>query len=255
MNLDWLPQPAVIGHRGASAHAPENTLPAFELAVEMGADAIEFDVMLTRDEQVVVIHDPQLDRTTTGTGRVPALTAAEVRRWTAAGSFQDAYPEASVPLLEEVLDLYGSRIPLNIELKNLHAPADRLPARVAELVAASSDSDRILFSSFNPLALLHIRRLCPDRPVALLASPGLAGAWARSGLGNMIPHQAIHPYLRDVTRTLIRKAHKQGRRVHTYTVNQAADIRQMADMGVDGIFTDDPAGARAILTGTSTAAT
>lgn len=246
--IHLLPRPAVIAHRGASAHAPENTLPAFLLAVEQGAHAIELDAKLTRDGHVVVIHDQTVYRTTGETGKVREMTLAALRRLDAGSHFDVAFRYERIPTLEEVLTVLGHRTFINIELTNYASPTDALPEKAAELVARFGLADRVFFSSFNPLALIRVRRRLPDTPVALLALPGLAGSLARSRLGRLLNYQALHPALPDVSSTLVATAHKHKTRLHVYTVNQASDMRRLYQMGVDGIFTDDPLLARQVLT-------
>ncbi len=245
--IHMLPRPAVIAHRGASAHAPENTLPAFLLAVEQGAHAIELDAKLTRDGHVVVIHDQTVYRTTGETGTVREMTLAALRRLDAGSHFDVAFRYERIPTLEEVLTVLGHRTFINIELTNYASPADALPEKAAELVARFGLADRVFFSSFNPLALIRVRRRLPETPIALLALPGLPGSLARSRLGRLLKYQALHPALPDVNPALVATAHKYKSRLHVYTVNRSADMRRLYQMGVDGIFTDDPLLARQVL--------
>ncbi len=238
--LSLLPRPAIIAHRGASLDAPENTLPAFELAIQQSADAVELDVKLSLDQEIIVIHDQKVDRTTNGQGRVDQLPLADIRQLDAGASFGEMYRGTRIPTLREVIETYGQQTLINIELTNYATPTDSLPMRVAELVQQSALEKRVLFSSFNPLALLRIGRLLPDVPRGLLALKGSGGAWARSWLGSLIPHQTLHLDKGDTTAHLIDKAHKRSRRVYTYTVNQQDDMRNLFQMGVDGLFTDNP---------------
>lgn len=245
--LDQLPRPILFAHRGASAHAPENTLAAFELALRQGADAIELDAKLSKDKQVVVIHDQTVNRTTEGSGPVKFLTLAELRTLDAGSSFDIAFKGEIIPTLDEVFKAVGQLTFINIELTNYDSVMDELPEKVAGLVRRHKISRRVLFSSFNPLALIRIHKLIPEAPIGLLASPGLRGMLARSWLGNIIPHQLLHPNYKDVTRKLIERQHRQGRLLTAYTVNQPDDLQQLFLMGIDGVFTDDPVLARQVL--------
>lgn len=243
-----LPRPAIIAHRGSSAHAPENTMAAFELAVRQGADAIELDVKLSADGYVMVIHDQTVDRTTPHKGRVRDLTLAELQRLDAGSYFDYAFRKERIPTLDEVFAGLGHQIMINVELTNYASPLDDLPKRVAELVRFYEVSRQVFFSSFNPIALLRIRRYIPDAPVAILAMPGKNGAWARSGLvSHWLGCQALHPERTDVTPALVDRAHRRNQRVHVYTVNQAEEMRRLLDLGADGIFTDDPVLARQVM--------
>src|SRR5512132_864966 len=120
--LESLPQPVLFAHRGASAHAPENTLAAFELALAHQADAIELDVKLTADGHVVVIHDPTVDRTTGSQGRVKDLSLAQIRALEAGSFFSEKYRGEKIPTLEEVFESLGKRIFINVELTNYNTP-------------------------------------------------------------------------------------------------------------------------------------
>jgi len=134
----------IIAHRGASAQAPENTLAAFQLALDLQADGIELDVMLTGDQQVVVIHDEEVDRTTDGSGRVADMTLEEIRQL-------DAGQGEKVPTLSEVLDRFGGKLLINIELKNYTSIFDPLPVEVSKLIQSYDLVDDVLISSFPSL--------------------------------------------------------------------------------------------------------
>ena len=245
--LDQLPHLTIFAHRGASAHAPENTLAAFELAIRQDADAIELDATLCADGHVVVFHDNTVDRTTDGTGRVKELTLSALKELDAGCSFDETFCGEGIPTLSEVFESVGSRIFINIELKNYASPTDALPKKVARLVQKHDLAQRILFSSFNPIALRRIKQLMPYVPIGLLALPGLGGAWARSALGRWVPHQTLHPSIQDATPRLVEQQHRQGYKVYVYTVNHPQDIIDFYSWGVDGIFTNNPLLARQII--------
>ena len=244
----YLPRPTIFAHRGASAHAPENTLAAFELAVKQKADAIEFDVKLSSDDQVVVIHDQTIDRTTNGTGRVKDLPLAALQEMDAGSFFDVAYKGEPIPTLSQVFEAVGMKIFLNIELTSYSSPSDSLPEKVAELVNFYGLEKNILFSSFHPQVLRRIHRLMPIVPIGFLADHGISGILARSWLGKLlVDYQALHPELRDANQAFINRIHQAGHRVHVYTVNQVMDMQRLYSIGVDGIFTDDPRLARDTL--------
>lgn len=242
-----LPRPTIFAHRGASAHAPENTLAAFRLAVQHAADGIELDAKLTSDRQVVVIHDPTVDRTTGQRGSVAKLTLGEIRRLDAGSHYDPSFRGELIPTLGEVFESIGNKIWVNIELTNYTTPFDDLPWLVAEQVRLHHMSGRVIFSSFSPIALWRIHRLLPGEPIALLAYPGWRGAWARARLGSLLRTHALHIERSEATPSLLEALHRRGCRVHVYTVNQAEDMRSLFLYGVDGIFTDDPALARQVL--------
>lgn len=245
--LNRLSRPAIIAHRGASAHSPENTLAAFDLAIQQGADAIELDVKLSADKQLVVIHDPTVDRTTDGTGQVRNLSLAEIKELDAGSHFSSHFRGEKIPTLKEVLEEFGRRIFINIEITNYASPADDLPLRVVELVDKTNLKEKVLFSSFNPLALIKTNKYLPETPNGLLVGKGLLGLFRFSWIKKLIPHQALHPEMSITTTELIRKVHQDGKRVHVFTINKKQDIKTMLSMGVDGIFTDDPLLARKMV--------
>lgn len=245
--LNQLPRPTIFAHRGASAYAPENTLAAFELALRQGADGIELDAKLTADGQVVVIHDQTVNRTTEGSGRVKDLTLAELRKLDAGSHFDVAFKGEPIPTLDEVLKAVGQMTILNIELTNYASITDALPEKVAVLVKRHKLTRRVIFSSFNPIALIRIRKMLPDVPIGLLAMPGKRGALARSLVGRFLAYQSLHLNHADVTPALVKNSHQRGCYLYVYTVNQAADMRRLLNMDVDGIFTDDPVLARQII--------
>lgn len=233
------PIPTIFAHRGASAYAPENTLAAFTLALEQGAPAIEFDVKLSADRQVIAMHDATLDRTTNGTGKVCDLSLAALRELDAGGWKDARYAGERIPTLEEIFQAVGGRLFMNIELTNYSTPFDGLVDEVAALVRRHSMEKRVLFSSFFPTNLIRARQLLPNVPCGQLALPGRAGGWQRFS-SRLMRLEAEHPYTEDVTAQGIARAHARGRRVHVWTVNDPDDMRRLRTLGVDGIFTDDP---------------
>jgi glycerophosphoryl diester phosphodiesterase len=243
-----LASPIIFGHRGASAHAPENTLAAFELAIQQGADAIELDAKFTADGQVVVIHDQTVDRTTNGHGLVRNLSLAQLLKLDAGSHFDIAFSGEPIPTLDEVFEAVGTKTYINVELTNYVSPFDQLPIKVAQLVKKFGVAKRVMFSSFNPFALLRIHRYLPEIPIGLLATPGPSGAWARSGFGRIVPYQSLHPETTDISHHLIDRVHRRGKRLYVYTVNRPEDMIHLFSMDVDGIFTDDPLLARQVLT-------
>ena len=237
-----LPRPLVIAHRGASAHAPENTLRAFRLAVAQQADAVELDAKLSRDGRIVVIHDATVDRTTNGHGAVRRLDWAALRRLSAGGAADD--PETAIPLLADVLRAVADDLLVNIELTNYAAPLDALPCRAAETVAALGVQKRVWISSFNPLTLFRFARCLPEVPIGFLVDQ--ARPWLYTLFRWVVPHQAVEPHLKLATAQAVRHWQGAGKAVLVYTVNQPEAMRRLFAWGVDGIFTDRPVLARQI---------
>ena len=238
--LTTLPQPIIFAHRGASAHAPENTLAAFELALAQGADGIELDVKLSADGHVVVIHDPTTDRTTGARGRVKDLSLAELRGLNAGSFYSANFSAEKIPMLEEVFEAFGKKIFINVELTNYNTPRDHLVESVCMLVKKFNVQKHVMFSSFYASNLSKARSYLPEVPCGLLAFNGLLGAWARSFGFAFGKYAALHPYLRDVTPQQVQRVHRLKGRVHVWTVNAEEDMRRLFGWGVDAIFTDDP---------------
>jgi glycerophosphoryl diester phosphodiesterase len=238
--LASLPQPVIFAHRGASAHAPENTLAAFELALEQGADAIELDAKLSADGHVVVIHDATVDRTTGAHGRVKDMSLAELRVLSAGSFFSSHFSTEKIPMLEEVFEALGKRLFVNVELTNYNTPRDHLVESVCLLVKKFNLQKHVLFSSFYGSNLSKAHSYLSDVPCGLLALNGMLGAWARSFGFAFGKYAALHLNLADVTREQIQRVHRLKGRAHVWTVNPEVDIRRLFGWGVDGIFTDDP---------------
>jgi glycerophosphoryl diester phosphodiesterase len=238
--LEQLHQPVVFAHRGASAWAPENTLAAFRMAVEHRAPAIELDVKLTADRQVVVLHDQTVDRTTDGHGDLRKFTLADLRKLDASNSFATQYMGERIPTLAEVFEAVGEQVYINVELTNYASTGDNLTDLVASLVRQYGMQDRVIFSSFFPFNLLRIQRRLPHAPGGLLASEGPAGRLARGLFGRWITPAIIHPYYQDVDDHFMRRQKQFHRRVHVWTIDEPKELLRLASLGVDGIFTNDP---------------
>lgn len=235
-----LPRPTVFAHRGASAHAPENTLAAFELAARQNAPAIELDAMLCGDGHIVVIHDDTVDRTTDGHGRVRELSLGALQELRAGAAFGEKYSGERIPTLSEVFETVGNKLAINIELKNYASPFDSLPEKTADLITHHHLEDSVLISSFNPIALRRFKQVLPSVPVGMLATRGFGGSWARNFPRRWLAFEAIHPDFRDASPEFIRSKQKQGLSINVYTVNHPQDISRLCNWGVEGIITDDP---------------
>lgn len=242
---NW-PCPLVIGHRGASALAPENTLASFELAIKDKADAIEFDVKLSADKKVVIIHDSKVDRTTNSVGNVANLDLAELKKMDAGVKYSKEFAGEKIPTLDEVFERFGDRVLMNVELTNYSTPFDDLVSRVIELVRSYQLENRIIFSSFLPRNLRIAKKIYPEIPCGLLAYSGWLGSFARRS-GWKKGFQALHPYFTDIDQTMVRSIHGSGKRIHVWTVNGEDDLRTMLALNVDGIFTDDPGMLRRMM--------
>lgn len=226
-----------IAHRGASGITPENTRVAFVKALDLGADMIEFDVQLTRDEVAIIFHDETLERTTNGAGRVAETDFSVISRLDAGSWFGASFADHEVPTLEEVLGLLAGRVTLNIELKP-DARVEQLVRRVVTAVARFELFESVIFSSFEVAALRSLRRLVPDARIGVLCQRGeLPSALA---LANDLDAVALHPAVTMVDTDLVRDAHARKLSVYPWTVNEPGEIALLRALGVDGIFTDYP---------------
>ncbi len=213
----------IFGHRGAPGYPRrgENTNASFKKALESGATGLEFDVRRCRDGQLVVIHDDTIDRTTNGRGRVGDLSYEELRRF-------DAGFGEPIPLLADVLDEFGPRCLLNIELKDPGIAND-----VKNLVLQRRLERHVIVSAFE---WAELRSLTPEIPIGLLSSK----------LENLVSSArdlratAIHPRRDMVSGSLIAAAREANLQVHVWTVNDPAEICRFRDLCIDGIFTDFP---------------
>ncbi|CAG0988163.1 glycerophosphoryl diester phosphodiesterase [Myxococcaceae bacterium] len=231
-------KPLVIAHRGASAYRPENTLPAYDLAVEQRADMIEIDLHRTRDGAIVVTHDEDLAGIG-GRGEIADASLEQVRELDAGGGER-------VPLLEEVLDRYGERIPFNLEIKRgTRADYEGLERLVLDAVVRRGLLAGMLFSSFYDPVLARLRALAPEARIGLLVSAKFPHRAVERALS--LGAEALHPEDSVVTRSLVRDAHDAGLSVYVFTVDDPGEMRRMLDLGVDGLFTNHPDRMRALV--------
>ena len=228
--------PKIYAHRGASAHAPENTIAAFKLAADQQADGIELDVTLSKDGQIVVIHDDSVDRTTNGTGEVVDLTLAELQAL-------DAGQGEHIPTLKEVFESVGNSLVVNIELKNTKLFSSILPDQVAQFIKTHNLINNVIISSFNPFYLQRFHRHCPQVRIGFLTLPHMAKLW----FWRFFHFDALHPYFKDVNESLMDKVRKHGQQINTWTVDDPQEIKRLTKLGVDGIITNDPQRTREIM--------
>jgi glycerophosphoryl diester phosphodiesterase len=228
-------RPMVVAHRGASVEQPENTIAAFEAAIDAGADAVEFDVRLTVDGHAVVMHDPDVSRTTDATGLVSEMTLEEVRK-------------LGVPTLEEALRCLSGRAGVDIEIKNLPGEPDFTPGREPAVEATLAALDRLAFSgqvivsSFNPASIAHSRALRPDVPSGLLtayeveADDALVRATSQG-------HSWVLPFVSTVLSAHDRfaeRVHRSGALLGVWIADDPSTARKLFELGVDAVATNDP---------------
>lgn len=244
--------PVVVAHRGASSTHPENTLESFDAALHAGALVVELDVRLTIDGVPVVMHDPDVSRTTDGSGFVHELTFAQVKALDAA---HGRGTRAAVPSLAEVLELVSSRGGVDLEIKNIPAEAGYDPAgeRVVEatvrLLEETGFEGPVLVSSFNPSSVGRAHELTSQVATGLLTTDAVD---ARDALrfAAEAGHAFVLPKLNAVLAAgagFASEAHGAGVRVGTWTVDDPDTVRVLLDRGVDAVATNDPAMAAAVV--------
>jgi glycerophosphoryl diester phosphodiesterase len=239
----WTDPPAVVAHRGSPREAPENTLASFRRALAAGAEAIELDARLTRDGEVVVMHDPALGRTAEGKELVEDLAADELRARDAGAWFDPRFRGERVPTLREVLRALPSTL-LDVELKADASNVARLPARVRQIVEQEGAQERVLATSFDPVLAAEYAELA-ERDAGVIApfplDPGDLKEFPRLR-HVMLVQDAAEP---DVVARLA----GEGIRVHVWTVNDEATARDVIARGASGVITDRPAAILKTLAG------
>jgi glycerophosphoryl diester phosphodiesterase len=220
---------------------------AFEKAIELGADGIEFDAHLSADGVPVVIHDFAVDATTDGTGRVAEMDLAQLKQLDAGSHFDPAFAGERIPTLEEVLQAFGDRLLLNIELKSVSPRDDGLERAVLALVEEHELRSRVLLSSFNPFSLRRAKKIAPHVRVGLLYAPDLPLFLSRAWLAPLFPHEARHPEHTMVDARTMAWARRRGYRVNTWTVDDPDEMHRLINLGVNGIITNVPDVLRDVL--------
>ena len=239
--------PLNYAHRGASHVAPANTLAAFRRAMELGADGIELDAHLSSDGEVVVIHDFDVGATTDGKGAVREKTLAELKELDAGSWFSTAFAGERIPTLQEVIDEVGRHLLINIEIKTKSLWGEGLADSVVEMIESNRLSERVIVSSFNPLALQRLRRLEPSIPIGLLYASDQAFFLRRACFRHVLQPQALHPDYRMVDAEYVRWARKLGYLIDFWTVDEPAEMKRLAEVGVDRIVTTQPVLLKATL--------
>ena len=236
----------ILGHRGASSDAPENTLAAFLLALEQGADGVELDARLCRSGEVVVFHDERLERLTGGRGRVAdtswdELSRLVVRPGTSGGA------SARIPLLSDVLEALPRTAFVNVELKSEDWNGTRVADAAASLLEAGRHDAHVVVSSFDPRGLLRLALGHPRLKRGLLLDPDRS-QWVQRHLTlPLLGRDAVHPEASHLEERDVRRWHASGREVAVWTVDDPQAARRLRGWGVDSCITNRPGALRAAL--------
>lgn len=228
----------IWGHRGAYHHAPENTIYSFKKAIELGADGVEFDVQLTKDGEVVVIHDEKIDRVSNGTGMVKDFTLSELKKinFNKRGISEPYFME--IPTLDEVLALLAtSSLTINIELKTGIVHYDGIEQKTVSVVNQYDLAEHVLYSSFNHYSVQSVKRYDPDANTALLCGGGIIVTGEQC---EKVGAVALHPGIHQLRYPgLLEDSQKRGVKVHVWTVESEEDFSYARDNGVDAVIVND----------------
>ena len=231
--LDLTAEVDVTAHRGASMHAPENTMAAFRTALEAGATYIELDVQHTRDGRIAVLHDGDLMRMGGDPRKLSELTVAELAAIDIGSKYDAKFAAERTPTLEQVIALVRGRMKINVELK-YNVPDPMLAPAVIDLLRREDFLDQVVITSLDYAALRQVESIEPQLRTGHIVT---------AAVGNVVRTEADFLSLgsAQATRSLIRRAHAAGKEVHVWTVNKPEVMLRMIERGVDNVITDDPA--------------
>ena len=226
------------GHRGFSGKYPENTMTAYRKAIEAGADGVELDVQLTKDGEIVVIHDEKVDRTTDGHGNVRDFTLAELRKLDASYLYKEPGVRHPIPTFEEYCEWAAATGCItNIELKNGVYPYPKLEEKTLALLRKYHLEQKVIISSFNHFSVMHMKELAPDLEYGLLEESWVyhPGAYAAE-----LGVQCYHPFWGSLTDEIVADLKAHHLKINTFTVNDEAAVRSLLAKGVDCVIGNFP---------------
>ncbi|MFT4413972.1 glycerophosphodiester phosphodiesterase [Fredinandcohnia humi] len=250
-----------VSHRGASGHAPEHTIAAYELGVAMKGDYIEVDLQMTKDGELIAMHDETLDRTTNGTGLVKNYTLAEIKELDAGSWFNERYPDMAkpeyvgleVPTLEEVIQHFGKDKRYYIETKSpaVYPGMEEELLQVLEkynLVGQNAPSSKVLIQSFSAESLKKMHQLNPDVPLIQLISYSKPATITDEELNEYMSYAiGLGMNYTRINQEYVQKVRDHGLLIHPYTVNNKEDMARLLDWGVTGMFTNYPDRLREVI--------
>jgi glycerophosphoryl diester phosphodiesterase len=238
-------KPLVWAHRGASGYAPENTLAAFQKAVDLDADGVELDIQLTKDDQIVVIHDETIDRTSDGKGWVKDYTLEELRAFNY-NRTKPEYKHADIPTMREVFELLKpTGLFINIEIKTGVVFYEKIEEKILALAKEMGMEDRVCYSSFNHYTVTRIHELKPDAEVGFLYADGpidMPSYGVKHGVN------ALHPALYNLQYDgFVKECKEKGLKLNVWTVNERPYMEMCCQYGVDAIITNYPDIAKEVV--------
>ena len=251
------PDILVVAHRGGASLAPENTLGAFAKALEIGVDQLECDVHLSKDGELVIMHDPDLARTTDGNGFIYQMNYADIRKLNAAAKFKTSpWPYEPVPTLGEVLDLTKGKAQIQIEIKveKIWGRYTGIEQKVIDAVNARGMVDDVIIISFDFPTIVEIKALDPRFKTGALLSGTTLSQNSKTPHADFVAQviretgaDYIMPSSAGVSDLLINAVHERGLKIGVWTVNSEGEMRRMAEWGVDAITTNDPVLLKQVL--------
>lgn len=235
----------IYAHRGASAYYPENTMLAFEKAVELGANGIETDVQMTSDGVLVLIHDEYVNRTTNGKGLVKDFTYEELKRLDAGSWFDEKYMSEKIPTAKElIIFAKENNIILNLELKNGVVIYPGIEEKLIDMIYKYNYEDQVILSSFNHYSIVHCKEISKQIKTGLLY---MAGIYHPEVYCKYTGADALHPYFHSINKEIITDAKNGGILVNPFTVNEEGCMKDLIEAGVDGLITNYPDRLKKIL--------
>jgi glycerophosphoryl diester phosphodiesterase len=249
--------PLVVAHRGGAALMPENTLAAFEHALKLGVDQLETDTHLSKDGEVIIMHDPNVATTTNGSGLISELTLAELKKLNAAAkNAKGGVTQQEIPTLAQVLDLAKAKAGIQIEIK-VNAGGARYPGiekKVIDLVNARGMTNDVIIISFDFPTLKEIKQIDSRIKTGALVNAQWFGARMLASPEQIVAEiiettgaDFFMPVSTAVTEALVRAVHARGLKIGTWTVNTAGEMKRLAEWGVDGITTNSPDELKKVL--------
>ncbi|MEK5496469.1 glycerophosphodiester phosphodiesterase [Bacillus sp. FSL M8-0077] len=229
----------IIAHRGASSAAPENTIAAFDAAVEQGADYIELDVQMTMDQHVVVIHDDTVDRTTNGSGLVKSYTLQQLKKLDAGSWFDPLYANERIPTLQDVMGRYSERIGILIELKHPKRQVG-IEKAVADIISRFGYSRHLMVQSFDETALQRIKALAPSLRTAFIIKPSILKLAKRNLSMYSSFADCLNMKKTMINRWWINRIHSFGMDIFIWTVKDQETADRIKKYPIDGVVTDNP---------------
>lgn len=231
-------KPVIYAHRGASGYAPENTMAAFEKAIELNSEGIEIDVQMSKDGHLIICHDEKVDRTTNGRGYIKDIYLKDIKLLDAGYKFNGDYIGEEIPTLSELMELIkDNNMILNIELKNNVIEYRGIEEKTIDMIKQYKMENRVIISSFNHSSLYKVKEIDPSIKTGILYSKNINNPIR---FAKNIKADAIHPNYKRLNRFVIEKAKKENIQINTFTVNIRDYMKLLIDIKIDGIITDYP---------------